>query len=268
MNLGLSIFATGVTSTSAAELRLAGEMVALVPNVTATVSCRDSGPLIGLGRPFPRAGQGPAHPIVRSQLPATQDYGRLAASMHSPLAPSDDELLQLVAQGDKVAFGTLYDRLAGPLFSLALKMLGIEAEAQDMVQEVFLTIWNKAGTFDPARGTAFSWSVTQLRNRAIDRIRSKRRRGELMEMFGQELAPSDNLRNAAEDCVASERSREVREAMGKLNDEQRNVLRLAYFEGLTQTEIAARLDEPLGTVKARAHRALARLRDILRYIRD
>jgi RNA polymerase sigma-70 factor (ECF subfamily) len=188
--------------------------------------------------------------------------------MHTPLAPADEELLRQIALGDRVAFGAFYDRLAGPLFSLAFKMLGQEAEAQDLVQEVFLTIWNKASSFDAARGSAFSWSVTQLRNRAIDRIRSRRRRGELMETFGADLVPHDGMRSASEDCEASERSREVREAMGKLSDEQRNVLRLAYFEGLTQSEIAQHLDEPLGTVKARAHRAMARLRDILRCLHD
>ena len=188
--------------------------------------------------------------------------------MHSSLAPADDELLAQVAAGDRSAFGVLYERLAGPLYSLALKMLANDAEAQDLVQEVFLTIWNKADTFNVARGSAFSWAVTQLRNRAIDRIRSRKRRGELLESFGQDLAPADGLRSAAEDAEASDRSRQVRAAMAKLNDEQRDVLRLAYFDGLTQNEIAKKLDEPLGTIKARAHRALARLRDILRYAHD
>jgi RNA polymerase sigma-70 factor (ECF subfamily) len=188
--------------------------------------------------------------------------------MHSPLVPADEELLLRIAAGDRVAFSALYDRLAGPLYSLALKMLGQEAEAQDLVQEVFLTIWSKASSFDSARGTAFSWAVTQLRNRAIDRIRSRKRRGELMETFGADLAPHDGVRSASENAEAGDRSRQVHAAMAKLSDEQRHVLRLAYFDGLTQSEIAAKLDEPLGTVKARAHRAMARLRDILRYVHD
>lgn len=188
--------------------------------------------------------------------------------MHSSLAPADDELLAQIAGGDRAAFGLLYERLAGPLYSFALKMLGNEAEAQDLVQEVFLSIWNKADSFNLARGSAFSWAVTQLRNRAIDRIRSRKRRGELLESFGEDLAPSDGQRSASENAEASERSRQVRTALEKLNDEQRAVLRLAYFDGLTQVEIAQKLDEPLGTIKARAHRALARLRDILRYVHD
>ncbi len=188
--------------------------------------------------------------------------------MHSSLLPADEELLLRIASGDRVAFSSLYDRLAGPLFSLALKMLGQEAEAKDLVQEVFLTIWSKASTFNAARGSVFSWSVTQLRNRAIDRIRSRRRRGELMETFGADLAPQDNVRTAAENAEAGDRSRQVHAALGKLSDEQRHVLHLAYFDGLTQSEIAAKLDEPLGTIKARAHRAMARLREILRYVHD
>jgi RNA polymerase sigma-70 factor (ECF subfamily) len=187
----------------------------------------------------------------------------------SLLVPADEVLLTQVASGDRAAFGLLYDRMAAPLYSLAYKMLGQEAEAQDLLQEVFLTVWNKAASFDTTRGSAFSWMVTQVRNRAIDRIRSRRRRGELMEAFGSDLEPQGSSpRSASENVEATERSQQVRAAMGKLSDEQRHVLRLAYFEGLTQSEIAERLDEPLGTVKARAHRALARLRDILRYLHD
>ena len=189
--------------------------------------------------------------------------------MHSPSAPADETLLKQIAQGDREAFGTLYDRLCTPLYSLALKMLGSEAEAQDLLQEVFLSVWNKAPMFDSARGSAFSWMVTQLRNRAIDRIRSRRRRGELMETFGPDLEPTGGeSRSAADNCQISEQARQVRDAMGKLSDDQRNVLRLAFFEGLTQVEIADKLHEPLGTIKARAHRAMARLRDILRFIHD
>jgi RNA polymerase sigma-70 factor (ECF subfamily) len=176
------------------------------------------------------------------------------------VAPADEALLAQVATGDRAAFGALYDRMATPLYSLALKMLGQEAEAQDLLQEVFLSVWKKADTFNATRGSAFSW---------IDRIRSRRRRGELMEIFGSDLEPAGSkVRSAAENFEAGERSQQVRAALGKLSDEQRHVLRLAFFEGMTQAEIAEKLDEPLGTIKARAHRALARLRDTLRYLHD
>jgi RNA polymerase sigma-70 factor (ECF subfamily) len=207
--------------------------------------------------------------IPYHQLPFDAFSAFSGKFMHNPLVPADETLLTQVAAGDREAFGVLYDRLSTPLYSLALKMLASEAEAQDLLQEVFLSVWNKASTFDPARGSAFSWTVTQLRNRAIDRIRSRRRRGELMDTFGQDLEPmGGDVRSAADNCEISERAREVRAAMGKLGDDQRNVLRLAFFEGLTQVEIAEKLHEPLGTIKARAHRAMARLRDILRSLHD
>ena len=181
---------------------------------------------------------------------------------------NDEQLLLRVAAGNRVAFGTLYDRFCRPLYSLAFKMLASESEAQDILQEVFLSVWKKAPMFDPARGSAFSWVVTQVRNRAIDRLRSHRRRGELIEAFGPDLDAGAEDRSASDHFETSERARHVRDALGQLSREQRQVLRLAYFEGLTQVEIAQRLQEPLGTVKARAHRAMARLRTALRFLHD
>jgi RNA polymerase sigma-70 factor (ECF subfamily) len=181
----------------------------------------------------------------------------------------DEALLVRIAGGDRMAFSALYDRFCRPLYSLALKMLANETEAQDVVQEVFLSVWKKAATFDRARGSAFSWVVTQVRNRAIDRLRSHRRRGELIEAFGPDLeSAGSEVRSASDYYEASERAREIHGAMDQLAPEQRLVLRLAFFEGLTQAEIARRLNEPLGTIKARAHRAMARLRPILRFLHD
>ena len=193
-------------------------------------------------------------------------FGNMEKAIHSASDANDDaQLIVKVAQGDHAAFGRLYDRFSTPLYSLALKMLANEAEAQDLLQEVFLSVWNKAGAFHADRGSAFAWIVSQMRNRAIDRIRSRRRRGELLEAHAPDLEPSGSATtSSADNCEVSERAREVRSAMGQLTDDQRQVLRLAYFEGLTQVEIAEELEEPLGTIKARAHRGLARLRSILR----
>jgi RNA polymerase sigma-70 factor, ECF subfamily len=190
--------------------------------------------------------------------------------IHSVEVANDDgELIAKVAQGDRSAFGALYDRYSTPLYSLAIRMLGNEAEAQDLLQEVFLSIWNKAPTFRAERGSTFSWVVAQLRNRAIDRIRSRRRRGELLDAYAPDLEPHGSaVLSSAQNCETSERAREVRSAMSQLSDEQRQVLRLAYFEGLTQVEIAEKLEEPLGTIKARALRGMARLRNILRGLHE
>jgi RNA polymerase sigma-70 factor (ECF subfamily) len=187
----------------------------------------------------------------------------------SPSRDDDEQLLLKVAEGNRTAFGALYDRFSTPIYSLALKMLANEAEAQDLVQEVFLSVWNKATTFRREKGSAFSWVVAQARNRAIDRIRSMRRRGQLVEAHLPELEPSGSVvTSSAQNAELSERGRHVRAALEQLSDEQRRVLRLAFFEGLTQVEIAEKLAEPLGTIKARAHRGLVRLRAVLRFLHE
>jgi RNA polymerase sigma-70 factor (ECF subfamily) len=178
---------------------------------------------------------------------------------------NDEQLMLKVGEGSRPAFAALYDRFATPLYSLALKMVANEAEAQDLLQEVFLSVWNKAATFRAERGSAFAWVVTQVRNRAIDHIRMRRRRGELLEAHAEELEPAPVSSGSAE---SNERGRHVRSALEQLSAEQRQVLRLAYFEGLTQSEIAQKLAEPLGTIKARAHRGLARLRATLRFLHE
>jgi RNA polymerase sigma-70 factor (ECF subfamily) len=181
----------------------------------------------------------------------------------------DEKLIARVADGDASAFSALYDRFSGPLYSLAIKILGNEAEAQDVLQEVFLSVWNKAETFRAERGSVFSWIVTLLRNRAIDRIRARQRRAEFLEANAPELEPTGSSSGSSADaCEISERAREVRAAIAELSDEQSRVVRLAFFEGLTQTEIAEKLREPLGTIKARAHRGMARLRALLRSLHD
>ena len=191
-------------------------------------------------------------------------------AIHPGAKGNDDELLLAkVAQGDRTAFIAIYDRFSTPLYSLAIKMLANQTEAEDLLQDVFLSVWNKAGTFRPERGSAFSWVVAQLRNRAIDKIRSRRRRGELLEANAPELEPTSSATpSSAQNAETSERAREVRSAMMQLSGEQQQVLRLAYFEGLTQSEIAEKLEEPLGTIKARAQRGMARMRTILKVIHE
>ena len=204
-------------------------------------------------------------PAIQAYTSGNMEQG----SDFSRVRGEDERLMLKVAEGSRPAFAALYERFSVPLYSLALKMLSNEAEAQDLLQEVFLSIWNKAATYRAEKGSAFAWVVSQVRNRAIDRLRSRRRRGELVDAHGPELEPSGSVvSSSAQNAELSERGRLVRSALEELSDEQRQVLRLAYFEGLTQVEIAERLAEPLGTVKARAHRGMARLRTILRFLHE
>lgn len=187
----------------------------------------------------------------------------------TPTPPSDErqlvdtQLMQRIAQGDKQAFAQLYDRFSGPLHATALRIVRDAAEAQDIVHDAFITVWDKAVSFEPSRGSAFSWAVTLVRNRAIDRVRSRQRRAELLaDSAPADLGYHDNP--AGHDTATThDEAHAVRTAVATLPLEQRRALELAFFGGLTQEQVAQTLCEPLGTVKARIRRGLLKLRDSL-----
>ena len=183
----------------------------------------------------------------------------------------DARLLQRMAQGDRAAFAELYDRFSRPLYVTARRILGDAREAEDVVQDVFLALWEKSAAYSAERGTAFSWAVTLTRNRAIDRVRLRRRRGELLERS----IPADlgyDRADAAADCADSlvfkEKAGLVRAALAALPAEQKQAVELAFFSGLTQQQIAEKLRQPLGTVKARIRRGLLKLRTALSLSHD
>ena len=178
--------------------------------------------------------------------------------------PSDAELLQRISAGDRAAFAAFYDRHATLMFSVACKVLRDQGEAQDVLQEVFVQIWEKARNFDPALGKASSWAAILVRNRAIDRIRASQRRTRLAEQAGAEWeVAADIARTANEAIHGTDKARLIQQAIGGLPVEQRHAIELAYFSGLTQDEISQKLNEPLGTIKARIRRGLLKLRDQL-----
>lgn len=178
----------------------------------------------------------------------------------------DAELLRLITGGDEVSFAALYDRHKQILFGLLLRILKDGAEAEEVLQETFLQVWQKASHYDEARGSVFAWLVTLTRSRAIDRLRAtaSRRRAAIEaanESPGDFLDVADTSQLAeaqyAEQCAI------VRRALAEIPAEQRRVLLLAYFDGLTQSEISRQLDEPLGTVKTRMRAGAMKLREIL-----
>lgn len=175
---------------------------------------------------------------------------------------SDNELLRAVARGDETALAAIYDRYRLILFGLILRILHDRQEAEDILQEAFLQVWRRAADFDEARGRAFTWLVTIARSRALDRLRALGSRAKIADEVAQ--SPRDDIGDAAEDALKSEQGTIVRQALAELPEEQRRTLVLAYFEGLTQTEIAARLGDPLGTVKTRMRSGMNRLRELLR----
>ncbi len=199
-------------------------------------------------------------------------FGRMSDSP-APNSPSPEEreqvdarLMRRIAARDRAAFAELYDRFSGPLFGAAMRILRDSAEAQDVVHDAFVSLWEKADTFAHERGSPFSWAVTLVRNRAIDRVRQRRRRAELLaESAPSDLGYADAAPNpsATDAAVAGDEARAVRAAVATLPAEQKKALELAFFGGLTQEEIARTLREPLGTVKARIRRGLIKLRDSL-----
>jgi RNA polymerase sigma-70 factor, ECF subfamily len=176
----------------------------------------------------------------------------------------DESSLRQIASGDQAAAARLYDRHARPLYSLVLRILGNEAEAEDVLQDVFAQAFRQASRYDVRRGAVAAWLLTIARSRAIDRLRARRTR---VETGTGEMQTLDEMPDAQPDAASTmldeERSRLVRQALGELPMLQRMAIELAYYEGLSHSEIAQRLEQPLGTVKTRIRLGLLRLRDVL-----
>jgi RNA polymerase sigma-70 factor (ECF subfamily) len=169
-----------------------------------------------------------------------------------------------MAAGDRVAFAAFYDRYAPLAYGVILRIVGDPTDAADVLQDVFWEAWQAAASYDPGRGVPEAWVVTRARARAIDRVRAVRRRSRTFVEPVDEVASAaaaDPGSDVAEQAVARTT---VAGALGQLPDAQREVIELAYWEGLTQTEIAERLEQPLGTVKTRMRLGLQRLRETIR----
>ena len=178
-----------------------------------------------------------------------------------PAQESDVLLLKAIAARDEAALAQLYDRYDRILFGLLMRILNNREEAEDVLQEVFLQVWRKAADFDESRGRPFTWLVTLARSRGIDRLRTLASRERVAEAGAREV--SEEISDAATDAFKSEQRGLVSDALAKLPDEQKRLIMLAYFDGLTQTEIATRLGAPLGTVKTRMRTGMIRLRELL-----
>lgn len=180
-------------------------------------------------------------------------------------AADDRACLARIAAGDATAVAALFDRHVRALYSLALRILRDEGDAEDLVQEVFADAWRRAGAYDASRGTVAAWLLMMTRSRAIDRLRARRARPPFDAGSSSDViaAVASTGSGPADQMLADEEARRVRTALEALPLVQRLAIELAYFEGLTQREIAERLDEPLGTIKTRIRLGLTRLRDAL-----
>lgn len=172
---------------------------------------------------------------------------------------SDEALVALVARAQENALAELYDRFGNVSYGLALRVVRDPALAEDAVQEAFLAVWRSAARFVPERAKASTWILTLVHRRAVDIVRREQpRRAEPLE-----AAPQASERVTEDEAWLGLQRARVREALRRLPDQQREALELAYFGGFTQSELADRLGEPLGTIKSRMFAGLARLRELL-----
>ena len=176
---------------------------------------------------------------------------------------ADEELMELVGAGEVRAFEVVFDRHAGPAYSLAYRMCGSRALAEDIVQEAFLSLWRSGTGYDRARGSVRSWVLSAVHNRAVDALRrkgAKSGRDVSDEGIAERLRAPDSTDVQVEE---RDQARRVRGALGTLPDDQRQVIELAYFGGLSHTQIAEMLDLPPGTVKGRMRLGLSKMRSSL-----
>jgi RNA polymerase sigma-70 factor, ECF subfamily len=174
---------------------------------------------------------------------------------------ADEELMPLVGAKDPEAFEVFYDRHGGVAYSLAYRIVGEQAAAEDVTQEAFISIWRSGARFDPSRGSVRSWMLSIVRNRAIDSLRSKAGKAPKLAFDDDailERQPAEE--RTEEEAMRRETAGEVRGALGELPGEQSKVIELAYFGGFSQSEISRMLGVPLGTVKGRMRLGLEKIR--------
>jgi RNA polymerase sigma-70 factor (ECF subfamily) len=172
---------------------------------------------------------------------------------------SDEALVALAARSEQSALAELYDRYGRPAYGLALRVLRDESLAEDAVQDAFLTVWRTAARFVPEKGKASTWILTLVHRRAVDVVRrEQRRRADSLEQ-----APEQGGGGADEEAWLRLQRERVQTALKQLPDQQREALELAYYGGFTQSELAERLGQPIGTIKSRMFTGLTRLRELL-----
>ena len=174
-----------------------------------------------------------------------------------------------MARGDERAAAQLYDKYSAQMFALAVRIVGEGADAEDAMLDAFTQAWNKASTYESDRGSVLGWLTTMTRTRALDCVRSRGRRTKAVEtasrtMGDDPVGVAGAAVSASDSVELGERAQAVNHAMTVLSGQQRNAIELAFFEGLTHTEIAERLGEPLGTIKTRIRLGMQKLRDVLR----
>jgi RNA polymerase sigma-70 factor (ECF subfamily) len=185
------------------------------------------------------------------------------AGAHTATYDADRATVDRMARGDTSALSDLYDRHARAIYSLAVRMLVDAAEAEDVVQDVFTQAWRQATRYDAARAPVVAWLMIMTRARSLDRLRRRRSRIVATELDSSIPHPRDPEASQESLAITAEQADKLRGALGELSDVQRKAIELAYYEGLSQSDIAERLQQPLGTIKTRIRSGLLKLREAL-----
>jgi RNA polymerase sigma-70 factor (ECF subfamily) len=181
---------------------------------------------------------------------------------NAPAAEADlGDLLDRVARGDRTAFELVYDRICGPVYGLALRVVRDPAQSEEVAQEVLVEVWRTASRFEESRGSAMSWVMMLTHRRAVDRVRSAQAAADREERAGRAAAPAYD--EVAEDVQIRLEREQVRRCLVTLTETQRESVTLAYYGGYTYREVSELLKVPLGTIKTRMRDGLIRLRDCL-----
>jgi RNA polymerase sigma-70 factor, ECF subfamily len=193
----------------------------------------------------------------------------MSGSSTTNASPTDLDLIRRIASGDESAVSSLYDRYGSVLYAVVYRITGQKADAEEVVMEAFAQVWRDAARFESSRGSVAAWVTMIARSRALDHIRSRDRRERITTTAGRDddaQAPAMGSwgTDPGYQVEQTERERRVAEAMQSLSPAQRQAIELAYYDGLSQSEIAERLQEPLGTVKTRVRLGMMKLRDVLR----
>lgn len=198
-------------------------------------------------------------------------FGPYAPPVNAPGAPlhEDQKLVMAMARLDERAAAQLYDKYSAAMFALAVRIVGEGADAEDVVLDAFTQAWNSASRYEADRGSVLGWLTTMTRTRALDLVRGRGRRTKAVDtasrsMGGDPVAVAGSAPSAVDLVELSERADAVSSAMSVLSGQQRVAIELAFFEGLTHSEVAERLGEPLGTIKTRIRLGMQKLRDVLR----
>ena len=206
----------------------------------------------------------PGESVSQSVPVPASDLPQVSSHPHAHLTA----LMERVRAGNVPAFGELYDATSDVLHGLAMRILKVDCDAQEVVLDAYTRAWRLASDFDERRGSVLAWLTIMTRSLAIDRLRSNQSRGaKLNEALDERRSMASEAPGPEEATIEAERSAQVRRVLHELPQEQQEVLALAYFQGLSQSEIAAQLGIPLGTVKTRARLGMANMRDSLEELR-